>query len=79
MKILIVTNPETCSDTIHVYSAKCSQKLRNDVVDALVELDLRVEPGTDVEAVIDEITNELLHGRNYWFNETYCFETIVID
>ena len=77
MNILIVTNPEAIG-SIHVYSAKCSQNLRNDVIAALVELDLRVEPSTDVDVVIDEITNELEHGRNYWFNETYCFEMIPV-
>ena len=77
MNILIVTNPEAI-ESIHVYSARCSQNLRNDVIAALVELDLRVEPGEDVDVVIDEITNELEHGRNYWFNETYCFEMIPV-
>lgn len=77
MDILIVTNPEAI-ESIHVYSAKCSQNLRNDVRAALIELDLCDEPGTYVDGVIDEITNELEHGRNYWFNETYCFEMIPV-
>ena len=77
MDILIVTNPEAIG-SIHVYSAKCSQNLRNDVHAALIELDLCDEHGTDVDVVIDEITNELEHGRNYWFNETYCFEVIPV-
>ena len=70
MKILVVTNPEAV-DSIHVYSAKCSQNLRNDVLAALVELKLRVD-------LIDRITNELEHGRNYWLNEIYCFDLICV-
>ena len=70
MKILVVTNPEAV-DSIHVYSAKCSQNLRNDVLAALVELKLRVD-------LIDHITNELEHGRNYWLNEIYCFDLICV-
>ena len=70
MKILVITNPEAV-DSIHVYSAKCSQNLRNDVLAALVELKLRVD-------LIDRITNELEHGRNYWLNETFCFDIICV-
>lgn len=77
MNILVVTNPEAV-ESIHVYSAKCSQNLRNDVLAAFIELGLHVEPGMDAGAVIDEITKELEHGRNYWFNEIYCFEVIPV-
>ena len=70
MKILVVTNPEAV-DSIHVYSAKCSQNLRNDVLAALVELKLRTD-------LVDSITNELEHGRNYWLNEIYCFDLICV-
>ena len=70
MKILVVTNPEAV-DSIHVYSAKCSQNLRNDVLAALVELKLRTD-------LVDRIVNELEHGRNYWLNEIYCFDLICV-
>ena len=70
MKILVVTNPEAV-DSIHVYSAKCSQNLRNDVLAACVELKLRTD-------LVDRIVNELEHGRNYWLNELYCFDLICV-
>lgn len=72
MNILIVTNPEAV-ESIHVYSAKCSLNLKNDVYAALYELNL----GGGI-AVLDDIVNELEHGRNYWLNETYCFEVIPV-
>lgn len=70
MNVLVVTNLEAV-DSIHVYSAKCSQNLRNDVLAALVELKLRTD-------LVDSITNELEHGRNYWLNEIYCFDLICV-
>ena len=70
MKILVVTNPEAVN-SIHVYSAKCSQNLRNAVLAACVELKLRTD-------LVDRIVNELEHGRNYWLNEVYCFDLICI-
>lgn len=72
MNILIVTNPEAV-ESIHVYSAKCSLNLKNDVYAALYALDL----GSGI-AVLDDIVNELEHGRNYWLNETFCFEMIPV-
>lgn len=72
MKILVVTNPEAV-DSIHVYSAKCSMNLKNDVYAALYALDL----GSGLP-VLDDIANELEHGRNYWLNETFCFDLICV-
>lgn len=73
MKILIVTNPETCGDTIHVYTARCTDSMLFDVETAFEELGIEVPTST-----VEEISNEMLHGRNYWFNETYCFEVIPV-
>lgn len=70
MNVLVVTNPEAV-DSIHVYSTKCSQNLRNDVLAACVELKLRTD-------LVDRIVNELEHGRNYWLNEIYCFDLICV-
>lgn len=72
MKILIVTDPGA-NDSIHVYRAKCSLNLRNDVYAALYELDL--ESGL---CVLDDIVKALDNECNYWLNETYCFEVISV-
>ena len=72
MKILVVTNPEAVG-SIHVYTAKCSTNLKNDVFAALFELNL----GNNAK-LLDDIANELEHGRNYWLNETFCFDLICV-
>lgn len=73
MKILIVTYPEPCCEKIHVYSARCTNDMLFDVEVALEELQLEVS--TDV---VEDIANEMLHSRNYWLDELFCFEVITV-
>lgn len=72
MKILIVTNPEA-GNPIHRYAAKCTDDMLFDVETAFEELEIKVS-----EEIVEEIAQQLLHNRNYWYNETYCFEVICV-
>lgn len=72
MKILVVTNPEA-TDSIHCYSAKMTGDTIWDVEQAFENLGIEV-PVSDVE----DIAHELSHGRNQWWNETYCFDMIYV-
>lgn len=70
--ILVVTNPEN-TDPIHCYAAWCTDDRKNDVKSAFEDLGFDMD-----DKLIEEIAQELLHHRNYWHHETYCFETIVV-
>lgn len=77
MDILIVTNPEI-NDPIHCYTAKCTDDMFFDVKTAFEELDIKVSENVIITELIEEIAQELICGRNYWFNETYCFEVVTV-
>lgn len=70
--ILVVTNPEN-NDTIHCYAAWCTNDRKNDVKSAFECLEFEID-----DELIEEIAQELLHHRNYWYNEIYCFEVITV-
>lgn len=75
MNILVVTNPKAI-DSIHVYSAKCSMNLKNDVLAALIKLKIR-----KYDKLLDDIVNEIEQGNDYWIwanDKTYCFSIICV-
>lgn len=71
MNILIVTDPE--NNPIHRYAAKCTDDMFFDVETAFEELGIKTS-----EDLVEKIAQELLHHRNFWYNETYCFEVITV-
>ncbi len=71
IKILTVINGK--SECPNQYAVQCTDDLENDVRKAFEELSL-----TASNDVVEDIVQDLLHGRSYWYDELYCFEIIPV-
>lgn len=72
IKVLVVVNGAASSPI--AYSSKVNSSLEDEIRTACNELDIEND-----NALIDDIENEILHGRVYWHDETYCFDVIPVE
>lgn len=71
IKVLTVINGE--AEYPHCYTARCTDDLKEDVELAFKELSIKVDA-----RVVEDVVQELLHGRVYWYDEIYCFDIIPV-
>lgn len=69
IKVLTVINGE--AEFPHCYTARCTDDLKADVELAFKELLIKVDA-----KVVEDVVQELIHGRVYWYDELYCFDII---